>query len=125
MTVTSSFSPPSTYVKPLRSLAGCTLMEHLVLFECAQLSTLEGLEHCTRLKQLRLMGCLHLCDITALSALPGLQEVYLTRAVFTELCSFPHTLRTLILDDNIKLSSIEGLRSCSQLTYLGLRSCNS
>lgn len=86
----------------LKSLAGCSALENLIVTWCRGLVDVSGIQHCKNLLSASLVGC-----------------------TFTNVSAFAHCslLRSLDLSGAEELKNVNGLGNCRSLSSLRLHNC--
>ena len=109
----------------LEPLRGCTQLESLVILVACQISNISPLNVCTRLKKLVLTYSLF-ADISALSLMPLLEEIALTKAPdnpsIKDLSPLAQCkmLKRLNIGGNEDIEDISPLAQCTQLEILDM-----
>uniref|UniRef100_A0A0E0I9Y0 Uncharacterized protein n=1 Tax=Oryza nivara TaxID=4536 RepID=A0A0E0I9Y0_ORYNI len=81
-------------------LSSCTALEKLCVIDCRLLQSIEGLPSCSALRDLKIRNC----------------------ALLPSLSASLHTLKTLSIENNTNLASLE-LKSCTSLQKLCIKDC--
>ena len=103
------------------NVTGCTALEDLKCFYNNRLERITGLADCTALKYLDCEDC-RISDLSALSELANLEEIYCGRNHLTSLeLSQKYSLTTLVVTGNVQLTNL--LCSRCNLQSLNVTGC--